>query len=117
MKNAIKVLCFTLAVMVVIVSSFLIYFKWDKTDFEYVDSTEKGEVIITAYKGDSKNIIIPSKIRGKKVTQIDSGILSLEVLFDLEFIFSASYILLKASLFQESDPCDNMVCKVLFNML
>lgn len=73
MKNAIKVLCFTLAVMVVIVSSFLIYFKWDKTDFEYIDSTEKGEVIITAYKGDSKNIIIPSRLRGKKVTQIDSG--------------------------------------------
>ena len=66
MKNAIKVLCFTLAVIIVAVSSFLIYFKWDKTDFEYVDSTEKGEVIITAYKGDSKNIIIPSKIRGKK---------------------------------------------------
>lgn len=73
MKNAIKVLCFTLAVMVVIVSSFLIYFKWDKTDFEYIDSTEKGEVIITAYNGDSKNIIIPSRLRGKKVTQVDSG--------------------------------------------
>ena len=42
MKNAIKVLCFTLAVIIVGTSAFLIYFKWDKSQFEYVDGTEKG---------------------------------------------------------------------------
>ncbi len=92
MKNVIKVLCFTLAVMVVIVSSFLIYFKWDKTDFEYVDSTEKGEVIITAYKGDSKNIIIPSRLRGKKVTQIDSGSFEESNITSIEIGDNVTYI-------------------------
>ena len=92
MKNAIKVLCFTLAVIIVAVSSFLIYFKWDKTDFEYVDSTEKGEVIITAYKGDSKNIIIPSKIRGKKVTQIDSGSFEESDITSIEIGDNVTYI-------------------------
>ena len=72
MKNAIKVLCFTLAVIIVGTSAFLYYFKWGKTDFEYIDGTDKGTVIITSYSGDSKNIIIPDRIRGKKVQQIDS---------------------------------------------
>lgn len=73
MKNAIKVLCFTLAVLIVGASAIMIYFKWDKSEFEYVDGTEKGTVIITAYKGDGKDVKIPSKLRGKKVTQIDTG--------------------------------------------
>lgn len=72
MKNAIKVLCFTLAVLIVGTSAFLIYFKWDKSEFEYVDGTEKGTVMITGYKGESKDIKIPSKLRGKNVTQIDT---------------------------------------------
>lgn len=72
MKNAIKVLCFTLAVLIVGASSFLIYLKWDKTDFDYVDGTEKGTVMITGYKGEEKNVKIPDRLRGKKVTQIDS---------------------------------------------
>ena len=41
MKNAIKVLCFTLAVLIVGASAIMIYFKWDKSEFEYVDGTEK----------------------------------------------------------------------------
>lgn len=72
MKNAIKVLCFTLAVLIVGTSAFMVYFKWDKSEFEYVDGTEKGTVIITGYKGESKDIKIPSKLRGKSVTQIDT---------------------------------------------
>lgn len=72
MKNAIKVLCFTLAVLIVGTSAFLYYFKWGKTDFEYIDGADKGTVVITSYNGDSKNIIIPDRIRGKKVQQIDS---------------------------------------------
>ncbi len=73
MKNAIKVLCFTLAVLIVGTSAFLIYFKWDKSEFEYVDGTDKGTVMITGYKGESKDVKIPSKLRGKNVTQIDTS--------------------------------------------
>lgn len=73
MKNAIKVLCFTLAVLIVGTSAFLIYFKWDKSEFEYVDGTDKGTVMITGYKGESKDVKIPSKLRGKSVTQIDTS--------------------------------------------
>lgn len=73
MKNAIKVLCFTLAVIIVGTSAFLIYFKWDKSEFEYVDGTDKGTVMITGYKGESKDVKIPSKLRGKSVTQIDTS--------------------------------------------
>ena len=73
MKNAFKVLCFTLAVIIVVTSAFLIYFKWDKSQFEYVDGTEKGTVMITGYKDESKDVTIPSKLRGKKVTQIDTS--------------------------------------------
>lgn len=72
MKNAIKVLCFTLAVLIIGTASFWIYFKWDKTDFEYIDGTDKGTVKITGYKGEEKDIKIPDRLRGKKVTQIDS---------------------------------------------
>ena len=85
MKNAIKVLCFTLAFIIIGASAIFIYFKWDKTDFEYVDGTEKGTVMITGYKGESKDVKIPSKLRGKNVTQIndsafeDSDITSIEI--------------------------------------
>lgn len=71
MKNAIKVLCFTLAVLLVGTASVMIYLKWDKSDFNYVDGTEKGTVMITEYTGESKEVKIPSTLRGKKVTRID----------------------------------------------
>lgn len=73
MKNAIKVLCFTLVFLIVGASAFMIYLKWDKSEFEYVDGTEKGTVMITGYKGESKDVEIPSMLRGKKVTQIDGS--------------------------------------------
>ena len=67
MKNAIKVLCFTLAVIIVGTSAFLIYFKWDKSQFEYVDGTEKGTVMITGYKDESKEgCYNPFKAQRKK---------------------------------------------------
>ena len=72
MKNAIKVLCFTLAFIIVGSSAAFFYLKWGKSDFDFVDGTEKGTVKITAYNGESKDVVIPSKIKGKKVTQIDT---------------------------------------------
>ncbi len=72
MKNAIKVLCFTLAFIIVGTSAFFFYIKWSKSDFVTVDGTEKGTVMITGYSGERKDVKLPSKIRGKKVTQIDT---------------------------------------------
>ena len=92
MKNAIKVLCFTLAVIIVGTSAFLIYFKWDKSQFEYVDGTEKGTVMITGYKDESKDVTIPSKLRGKKVTQIDTSAFEESDITSIEIGDNVTYI-------------------------
>ena len=92
MKNAIKVLCFTLAVIIVGTSAFLIYFKWDKSQFEYVDGTEKGTVMITGHKDESKDVTIPSKLRGKKVTQIDTSAFEESDITSIEIGDNVTYI-------------------------
>ena len=76
MKNAIKVFCFVLAIIVVGSVSGLVYFKWDTGEFNYVDGNDKGTVIITEYTGDSVNIVIPNRVRGKKVVSIDDSAFS-----------------------------------------
>lgn len=73
MKNAIKVICFVLAVLIIGVSSCYIYFTWDVGDFEVVNGSERGTVIITNYIGNSKDIVIPNTLRGKKVVSIDNS--------------------------------------------
>lgn len=70
MKNAIKVLCFVIAFIVIGAGSIWFYFTWDKGEFEYVDGSEKGTAVITDYLGESKNVVIPKRLRGKKVTII-----------------------------------------------
>ena len=92
MKNAIKVLCFTLAVIIVGTSAFLIYFKWDKSQFEYVDGTEKGTVMITGHKDESKDVTIPSKLRVKKVTQIDTSAFEESDITSIEIGDNVTYI-------------------------
>jgi hypothetical protein len=76
MKNAIKVLCFVLAVIVVVGASGLVYFKWDNGDFKYTAGSESGTVVITEYTGNSVNIVIPNRLRGKKVVSIDESAFS-----------------------------------------
>ena len=73
MKNAIKVLCFVLAVILIIVGAAYFMFFWQKSDFEIMDGVNNGTAVITAYKGDSVNIKIPNRIRGKKVVAIDDN--------------------------------------------
>ncbi len=73
MKNAIKVICFVLAVIVIGVSSCYIYFTWDIGEFEVSEGSEKGTVIITNYVGKDEDIIIPKSLRGKKVVSIDNS--------------------------------------------
>lgn len=73
MKNAIKVICFVLAVIVIGVSSCYIYFTWDIGEFEVSDGSEKGTVIITNYVGNDEDVVVPKSLRGKKVVSIDNS--------------------------------------------
>ena len=73
MKNAIKVICFVLAVIVIGVSSCYIYFTWDIGEFEVSAGSEKGTVIITNYLGNNEDVVIPKSLRGKKVVSIDNS--------------------------------------------
>ena len=70
MKNALKVIIFIVAVLALCAGGIFGYTKYMKTDFDFSDGTKSGTVEITAYNGDSINIIIPKKIRGKTVVQI-----------------------------------------------
>lgn len=73
MKNAMKVFCFVLAVILAGTVTCLIYFKWDKGEFTYVDGEKSGTVVITGYIGEDKDVVIPNKLRGKKVTAIEES--------------------------------------------
>lgn len=68
--NAIKVLCFVLAVILAATVAVLVYFKWDKGEFAYIDGEKSGTVTITGYIGESNDVVIPDRLRGKKVTSI-----------------------------------------------
>lgn len=70
MKNAIKVLVFTVLVIAVCAGAIAGYIKYNDVDFEYVNGTKEGTVEIVSYIGDSVNIIIPQKIKGKTVAYI-----------------------------------------------
>ncbi len=73
MKNAIKVLCFVLFVIIAGVSSVYVYFTWDVGEFKTVDGSEFATVIITDYIAEETDVVIPNRLRGKKVISIDEG--------------------------------------------
>lgn len=85
MKNAIKVLCFVLAVLIIGTAGTYFYFTWDKGEFEIIDGTDRGTVMITGYVGDKTDVVIPKRLRAKKVVSIDekafeeSNIVSVEI--------------------------------------
>ncbi len=72
MKNAIKVICFVLVVLLAGAGTFYFAFIWDMNEFVFIDGTEKGTVIITDYIGSDKDVKVPKTLRGKKVVAIDS---------------------------------------------
>lgn len=72
MKNAVKVACFVLAILIIAGTGSYIYLK-DVWDFDFIDGPEKGTVVLMGYYGDSKNIVLPDKLRGKKVVSIGEG--------------------------------------------
>lgn len=74
MKNAIKVLCFVLAIVLIGLGAFFFAFKWDKSEFLTEEGDKKGTVIISDYIGKSKDVVIPNKLRGKTVVALGEGV-------------------------------------------
>lgn len=72
MKNAIKVFCFVIAVLIVGAAAWYFAFVWDMNEFVFVDGTDKNTVIITGYIGSDKDVKIPKTLRAKKVVGIDN---------------------------------------------
>lgn len=70
MKNAIKVLIFTVAFIAVAAGAIFGVIKYNTSDFVVEEGEEKNTVIIQAYSGKSVNIEIPEKIHLKKVVAI-----------------------------------------------
>lgn len=70
MKNALKVLIFTVVILAVGAGSVFGLIKYNKSDFTVAEGSEKNTVVINSYNGSSVNIDIPEKIKGKKVVSI-----------------------------------------------
>lgn len=85
MKNALKVVIFTFAVLAVCAGGIFGYIKYLNADYTVANGTKSGTVEITSYSGAEKEIKIPKKIRGKKVVAIaeyafsDTDIISVEL--------------------------------------
>ena len=73
MKNALKVLIFTVAFIAVSAGIFIGTIKYNRTDFSCSDGGKKGTTVIEAYTGNSVNIVIPKKIKGKNVVTISGN--------------------------------------------
>lgn len=73
MKNAIKVICFVLSVLIIGTVVGYIYFTWDIGEYETVEGAKIGTAIITRYIGEEKDVVIPKSLRGKKVVAIDDN--------------------------------------------
>ncbi|MCQ2479904.1 MAG: leucine-rich repeat domain-containing protein [Clostridia bacterium] len=73
MKNAIKVLIFTVAFIALAAGAIFGAIKYNQLDFSLIDGDEAKTASITAYSGSSLNIEIPKKIHGKTITVIEKG--------------------------------------------
>ena len=73
MKNAIKVICFVLAVIIAGGAGGYVYFTWDVGEYETIEGAQSGTVIIRNYIGEETDVVIPNRLRGKKVVSIDDS--------------------------------------------
>lgn len=73
MKNAIKVICFVLTVLLAGGVGGYVYFTWDVGIFDTIEGSNAGTVIITDYLADETDVVIPNRLRGKKVIAIDDS--------------------------------------------
>lgn len=76
MKNALKVVVFTFAVLALCAGGIFGYIRYLNADYAVANGTKPGTVEITAYSGSDKNIKIPKRIRGKKVVSIGESAFS-----------------------------------------
>ncbi len=70
MKNAVKVLIFVVAVILVAAVGGWAYIEYNSTDFVYTDGSKTDTVQVDDYMGDGTEIVIPDKYQGKTVTSI-----------------------------------------------
>lgn len=73
MKNAIKVICFVLVVLIAGIGGGYVYFTWDVGEYVTIEGSKAGTVIITDYIAEEKEVVIPDRLRGKKVISIDDN--------------------------------------------
>lgn len=73
MKNAIKVICFVLAVIIGGGVGGYVYFTWDVGVYDTIEGSNAGTVIITDYLSDETDVVIPNRLRGKKVIAINDN--------------------------------------------
>ena len=71
MKNAVKVLIFVVAVVLIAAGSVFAYIGINKPDdFSYADGAKNNSVEVNEYNGSDKEIVIPEKSKGKVITSV-----------------------------------------------
>lgn len=70
MKNAVKVLIFVVAVVLIGAVSVLIFLNHSATDFSYADGAKSDTLQVNEYIGSDKEVVIPEKYKGKTVTAV-----------------------------------------------
>ncbi|MBQ8783102.1 MAG: leucine-rich repeat domain-containing protein [Clostridia bacterium] len=70
MKNAVKVLIFVLAVVIIGAGAVYGYLNYAVSDFVYTDGAKNDTVQLNDYTGDEKEVEIPEKNKGKTVTSV-----------------------------------------------
>lgn len=73
MKNAVKVLIFTLVFIIAASGAVFGFIKYNTSDFAITEGNKKGTAVIVGYNGSSVNIDIPKKVKGKKIISIGEG--------------------------------------------
>lgn len=71
MKNAVKVLIFVVAVVLIATGSVFAYLGFNKpSDFNFADGAKNDTIEVNEYSGSEKEIVIPEKYKGKTVTSL-----------------------------------------------
>lgn len=71
MKNAVKVLIFVVAVVLIAAGSVFAYLGFNKpSDFNFADGAKSDTIQVNEYSGSEKEIVIPEKYKGKTVTSL-----------------------------------------------
>ena len=66
-----KVIILFLAILFLGVAGFFFYRGYIVNEWKYTENTE-GNIVIQGYNGRTKNLVIPSEINGKPVTEVNT---------------------------------------------